>query len=241
MMTSVVQFKIMSFVSIIVFTILMFSVLSNNDHWSAKQPQFSSKDSTKWLISKREGKMVRILPLGFRFEIPAYPIQWHSKFGNNLFFSRKELEKVAMAEGEWDKEFASICNSVFPFDKCAVQIGSCSWGNGSTFSGLQIRVYVLPNPTTKVEKLIEEKGRNEIVRFSSNSPEIKKQKKNGWHFVKLLFPRFYIDYGGIAIFDCRIKQFSNQSVVFVFMYTDNVSRDNEITSILNSIDVKPKE
>lgn len=102
----------------------------------------SNRESSLRPSASRQSAVITLHPSGAAFHIPDDWVEWHSEFDNNLHLTIPELEAVARGAGEWDTEYASLCNAIFPFDCCAAHVGGEGWGSqGGSFGDLQVRVY----------------------------------------------------------------------------------------------------
>jgi hypothetical protein len=146
----------------------------------------SDADPTSRPWSTREGKSVTLHPSGATYKVPNDWLEWHQKFGNNFHLTHAQLDAVARGAGEWDTEYASVCNATLPFDRCAAHVGDEGWGKqGVSYGDLQVRVYDLAESLEVIERAIEDKGAADVARFAGRLPKI------GWcpHKVASLIPR----------------------------------------------------
>jgi len=189
----------------------------------------------------RYGRQITLKSVGVTFDIPGDWLEWYQKYHNNLHLTVEELQTVKSGTGEWDTEFSAVVNRVLPFDRCAVHVGGEGWGQESgSFGDLQVRVYNFGEITQeKIEELIEQEGVAEVKEITG-APNITIQKstEGSWRRNVLKFGRFYDDYGATAYVDFRIRQFKNDTIVVVFMYTDYPYLEEQIMSILNSFQEK---
>jgi hypothetical protein len=196
------------------------------------------EDSGNQHSASLQGETITLRPSGAIFKIPADWIEWQKKYGNaNLHLERKEIDAIAEGEGEWDTEFAKVCNAVLPIDHCSAHVGEEGWGRaGVAYSDLQVRVYELDDSLDAIDRRIKEKGRAAIKAFSEKEPVLLENKNADWRQTILSFDRFYEDYGATAHIDFRVQQFDKGTIAFVFMYTSFQSQNAEIESILNSFE-----
>ncbi|HEY8851229.1 MAG TPA: hypothetical protein VIM36_03545 [Gemmatimonadaceae bacterium] len=59
--------------------------------------------------------------------------------------SRPMLDSLRNAQGEWDREYSAVTDSVLPFASLVAQVGPEPFGAGQCFGDLQMRVYVFPD------------------------------------------------------------------------------------------------
>jgi hypothetical protein len=190
-----------------------------------------------WAI--RDGTTITLRPSGATFKVPKDWLEWHDKFGNNFHLTHQQLDAVARGDGDWDTEYASVCNAVLPFDRCAAHVGGEGWGKqGVAWSDLQVRVYDLDEAIEDVERDMEKKGVADVERFSGKVPKMERDAKGDWRRTMLSFDRWYGDYGGTAHVDFRVRRCGDHSFVFVFMYVDIKDTEDDIRCILESFATK---
>lgn len=183
----------------------------------------------------RDGTTITLRPGGATFKVPQDWLKWHRQFGNNLHLTHKQLDAVARGGGEWDTEYASVCNAALPFDRCAAHVGEEGWGKeGVSYADLQVRVYELAEAPEVVERRIREQGAADVKRFSGHRPEVKSDKDSVWRRTVLAFRLWYGDYGGTAHVDFRVRRCGGRTIVFVFMYSNYQSHAKTIQEILDS-------
>jgi len=189
----------------------------------------------------REGATVTLHPSGLQFSVPENWLEWHLEFGNNLHLTSSELNRVGHGAGEWDDEFARVCNATFPFDRCAAHVGSSGWGeHGFSFGDVQVRVYDLQTPLAAIIENIEQLDLDELGRIIDGAIGMRQGDNDSWRRFVYWYNRFYYDYGATAYVDIRLKEFDERTIAFVFMYTDRDSRgDREqvIADILGSVEM----
>lgn len=173
-------------------------------------------DLTTLPSSTLDGMSVVPVGPGVRIELPADWMSWNAEFGNNLHLSREELELVREGAGEWDTEYAEVLALLFDFDDCAAHVGSSGWGaEGSSYTDLQVRVYLVPDtPEALVERVMTQAW-GEIV------PEVAIDDTQVWTQVLLGYDRSYGDYGGRANIDLRLHRFGETTAVLAGMYVDS--------------------
>jgi hypothetical protein len=206
---------------------------------SSRTPQLPpappiNSHTAKSPFATREGTTIVLQPSGFRFAIAQDWVNWYDQFGNNLHLTAKELDRVGHGAGEWDDEYARVCNAIFPFDRCAAHIGSEGWGKeGVSYTDLQVRVYDLESPLKEIEANMAQKSPAEIGLLIGGFVQVQKGENDGWPQTILSYGRFYYDYGDTAHVDIRLKQFGKKTIAFVFMYTDY--QEKVITDMLHSV------
>jgi hypothetical protein len=201
-------------------------------------PWYTDNDPSRRPFASRHETTITLQPSKASFTIPQSWVEWHQRSGNNLHLTHAQLDAVARGEGEWDTEFASVCNAVFPFDRCCAHVGGEGWGRKSvSYTDLQVRVYELEESLRDVEIRINKDGVADVNRFSGHDPDLKQDLEAKWRQTVLSYVRFYYDYGATAHVDFRVRQFDRQTFVFVFMYTNSNEHEKTITSILESFEV----
>jgi hypothetical protein len=162
-------------------------------------------------------------------------VEWHSKFGNNLHLTHEHLDAVAIGGGEWDTEYASVCNSIFPFDRCATHIGDEGWGaEARSYGDLQVRVYDLLETVEAVQERIAAAGVRDVERLTGHPADVQRSTESGWLRQQLSYDRFYYDYGGTAHVEVRLHRFGDHTIAFVFMYVSE--KQDEISTMLKSFE-----
>jgi hypothetical protein len=145
------------------------------------------------------------------------------------------LDAVAKGDGEWDTEYASICNAVFPFDRCFAHLGNAGWGRDSvSFGGLQVRVYELSTEIPQIKKMIDREGWEEANRITGWPADLKHDATDEWHHSVFTYDLHYSDYGGTAHVDIRVRRFGERTIAFVFMYAFGERHAESIEKILKS-------
>src|SRR5262249_469798 len=121
-------------------------------------PWKSKKDSGTRPSATREGRTITLKPTGASFKRPKDWAEWYEELKRNFQLTNKQLDAVAKGAGEWDTEYASVCNAVLPIDRCAAHVGGDGWGKESvSFADLQVRVYELGDTPEAIERAIKEK------------------------------------------------------------------------------------
>jgi hypothetical protein len=195
---------------------------------------YADNDLAKRAQSTREGATITLLPSGATFQVSKGMLEWHQEFANNLHLSPQELDAVACGAGEWDTEYASVCNAVLPFDRCAAHVGDEGWGAQSvSFTGLQVRIYDMDDSPEAVEAKVEKDGAADAARWARGAPQILSGFDGPWQSTMISFGVSYGDYGGTANVDFRSRRFGQRTFVFVFMYAGSQPH-GEIPVILDS-------
>jgi hypothetical protein len=185
-----------------------------------------------------DGRSITLRPLDATFEIPQSWLDWHVNHDNNrdnLHVTPAELENVRVGEGEWDKEYAEVVNSVLPFKDCVAHLGGEGWGKQSvSFVDVQMRVYLVEASPQKVQEKMSIVG----VKAASNFSEqvsVKQSQYGQWHRVILRYSLWYRDYGGEANVDVFTQAIGNRTVVLVFMYSpDPGGQSDDVPAIVKS-------
>jgi hypothetical protein len=187
----------------------------------------------------RHGRVIELQPSKARLTIPEEWIEWYKDHRNNIHLSRKELDAVRDAEGEWDADFADICNRTIPFAFCAFQAGGQGWGKngGPSYGELQLRVYDIERSTKSMRDSVDAVMPEVKKRFDPKAAVLHRTMGE-WHQSKISCYRRYGDYGATAIVDYRYRRAGSRLFVFVFMYTDFRKQEARIDSILNSFKTK---
>ncbi|HKA06546.1 MAG TPA: hypothetical protein VKD71_04760, partial [Gemmataceae bacterium] len=187
-----------------------------------------------------EGRKIHLKPSGATFEIPERWLKWYASDKNNLHLSRAELEKVKVAEGEWDKEYAEVVNAVLPFSKCAVHAGGEGWGrHGVSYADLQMRAYVVVMTPEQVQEKLSKDGVARASKFSKDV-SVAQSRHGDWRRGTVSYSLWYRDYGGTAKVDVYARAFGKQAAVLVFMHTDHkISDTDSVQEILKSFTWQP--
>ena len=187
-----------------------------------------------------QGRTIQLKPYGAAFQIPERWLEWHAIFKNNLHLSRADLEKVKVAEGDWDKEYAEVVNAVLPFSKCGAHVGGEGWGRqGVSFADLQMRAYIVDMTPDQVQEKLSKDGVGRASKFSKNV-SVAQSRYGDWHRGTVSYSLWYGDYGGTAKVDMYARAFGKQTAVLVFMHTDDRISDKEpVQEILKSLTWQP--
>jgi hypothetical protein len=198
-------------------------------------PWNSGVDAADLPFAERKETSIVLRPSGASFKVPPDWVEWYAEFGNNFHLTRRQLDAVARGDGEWDTEYASVCNAALPFDCCGVHAGREGWGaEGASFGDLQLRLYHLNEPADGLTQEIEARATADARRWTGRAPEVESQGGGPWRKTVVSFPLWYGDYGGTAVVDFRTRQVGARTFVFVFMYTDYQDQQKTIDGILAS-------
>ena len=145
------------------------------------EPWHTNGDPAKRPSATREDKKIILRPSGATFRIPQEWVEWHERFHNSLHLTREQLDAVARGDGEWDTEYASVSNTVLPFDRCCAYVGDEGWGRqGVSYGDLQVRIYRPRRCAQAVETRIKAEGVADIKRFSGMAPLLKQDLEAKW-------------------------------------------------------------
>jgi hypothetical protein len=190
---------------------------------------WASDDPAERPWAERDGNTITLRPSGVSFRVPKDWLEWH----DNFHLSHRELDAVARGAGDWDTEYASVCNTVLPFDRCAAHVGEECWGaKGVSYADLQVRVYDLRDTPEAVEHAVETVGAADAERLGKHPPELRRDDDGQWRRAALDFPLWYGDYGGTACVDFRLRPVGGRTVVFVFTYCTH--QEEAIDAVLDS-------
>lgn len=176
-----------------------------------------------------EGEVIVLLPVRATLSVPEQWITRHLEGEATLHLSRRAIDLTAEQEGAFNKEYMSICNALFPIDRCALHAG-----DSKSFQSPQIRVYVLDQSVEDVEKLIARKAAQEVTRITGHDPEVRSSATDDWRQYAVSFFRFQVDFGRTATIDVRFREYNSKTVAFVCMYDDDATHEETIARILAS-------
>ncbi|MHC4527181.1 MAG: WD40 domain-containing protein, partial [Planctomycetota bacterium] len=181
--------------------------------------------------------------INLQFGVPQRWTTWYNEFKDNFHLSRQELDSVMQAEGEWDFEFATLVNSILPFQGCAAHVGGESWGKNSiSFADVQLRAYLLAGGPEGIEDAVRAMstqrpssifGRGHAT--YDESFRLEQDSGSLWRKTRISYGAAYGDYGSTAHIDFRLRQFGSTAAAFVFMYTDHKDQQGTINQILGSV------
>jgi hypothetical protein len=165
--------------------------------------------------------------------VPQAWLDWQGEFHNNFHLTRWQLHKVRRGFSEWDSEYAQVTNAVLPFEMCAVHAGDDGWGfSGSSFIGLQMRVYVGDWIPADLRNKVGTDGLAVANRVAKNGRTAAGTQAE-WQRDTISYEVFYGDYGGTANVDFYSRARAGKTVVFVFMYAQEHA--DTIKHILESV------
>ncbi|MDW7693783.1 hypothetical protein R9C00_03415 [Flammeovirgaceae bacterium SG7u.111] len=193
--------------------------------------------------ASREDNLIKANGFDFSFRIPYYWIKWHEENEErpNIHLTKEALTQVKEANGEWDKDFAMILNSILPFEQCIAHVGREGWGDGGiSFSDLQLRTYILTDSIDVIEKELVSEGAKAIGSITNEPFLPSTEELNGWKRVVLKFTRIYKDYGAEVTVDLWFIDKEGITFLFAFMYTNQQKLANEIDEIINSVSFSTK-
>jgi hypothetical protein len=126
------------------------------------------------------------------------------------------LDSLRNAQGEWDREYSAVTDSVLPFAHLVAQVGPEPFGaGGQCFGDLQMRVYVFPDGR-KLSEQAKAIGLRTARGFFSSAALVS-QESAPWHFDRLHWSAWYYDYGAEANLEMFSTIVRGKTVVLVFM------------------------
>ncbi len=204
--------------------------------WIPVQPWQTSNNAKDHAFSKIKIPQIVLFPSKKTFFIPKRWMPWLQDHGGNIATSREELEAVAVGQGEWDSEYASVLNAAFPFDRCCVHGGATPWSAGAGYRDVQLRVYDLEMPADKACEQFVAKSCEEIQRIIGHEIVPRTQKSGRWNRIVLSFDLRFYDYIATANVDCFFRAVGGNTIVFAFMHTQGNRDEDTITEIIESFD-----
>jgi hypothetical protein len=213
--------------------------------WDSLRPQLPrapaiNPHTSKSPFATRDGVTITLQPSGLQFDVPQDWVDWYNEFGNNFHLTGEELDRVGHGAGEWDDEYARVCNAILPFDRCAAHVGGEGWGKaGVSYADLQVRVYDLESPLETIEEGIAGQSTAEIERLIAGHVRVQRHDKDGWRQTVFSYGRFYYDYMDTAYVDIRLKRVEKGTIAFVFMHTSGDYK--AIADILRTLRVQPSK
>lgn len=202
---------------------------------SSASPEPKTEPRTSEFFATRQGSTITLHPTTATFQVSDAMCEWFAEYKNNLHLSPDELAKVEHGAGEWDTEYGLVCNAALPFARCCAHVGEEGWGrDGVSYGDLQVRVYVLDKTLDEVGHDIADKAAAKVKQITEAPAEVATDKTAPWKRWDFAYNRWYGDYGATAHVDFRARQFDDDTVIFVFMYTDYTSQDAEIRAMLRS-------
>jgi hypothetical protein len=129
--------------------------------------------------------------------------------------SRPMLDSLRNAQGEWDREYSAVTDSVLPFANLVAQVGPEPFGAGQCFGDLQMRVYVFPEAWKLREQAIATGLRTARGFFASAT--LASRESAPWHIDRLYWSAWYYDYGGEANLEIFTTIMRGKTLALVFM------------------------
>jgi hypothetical protein len=127
------------------------------------------------------------------------------------------LASLLNAGGEWDREYSAVTDTILPFANLVAHLGPESFGSGGgCFGDLQMRVYVLPDPSPVLPRA---RGAGlRTARGFFQTAQIASRDSAQWRIVRLSWDAWYHDYGGEANVEIFTTPFRGHNVALVFMH-----------------------
>jgi hypothetical protein len=208
-----------------------------NAHEPAPIWRISSVPADRAYSTLNKSRVI-LLPSKANFAVPEKWLPPHRLYEDNLALSPEQIENVANGVCNETSsspcfEFASVTNSIFPFDRCAATLGQFRWNSG----GNCLRVYDLAEPLEEVTTRIEERGLAELKRLAKskrNSEGKNERSQYGkWSRIQMSFwwghdPTHPHGVG----FDFYAQQVNNRTFAYCFLST----HEEWIVEILNSVE-----
>ena len=145
------------------------------------------------------------------------------------------LDSLRNAQGEWDREYSAVTDSVLPFANLVAQVGPEPFGDGHCFGDLQMRVYVFPEARQLSEQAMATGLRTARGFFSSAA--LVSRESAPWHVDRLHWSAWYYDYGAEANVEIFSTIVRGKTVVLVFMRAgDDITVGGVISGSLSSDD-----
>lgn len=161
-----------------------------------------------------------IHPVRMTLLIPSDWSEWYHESGNNIHLTSASLAGLATAEGEWDKEYTEVLNSILPISACVAHLGGEGWGREAvSCADLQMRVYVGNFSPEQTELRIHDKGMAK-ARAIGHRAVATNDMHHAWHVGKIQYDVWYGDYGGTAHIDLFSQAIKTQTVTIAFMYAE---------------------
>jgi hypothetical protein len=208
------------------------------------KPRCTVKPSATWRISSDpgdrvfssfDGAKVRLFPSKISFAIPRDWLEMSSTGGRNVYVSPADLESVSIGANLLSKEYASICNAVFPYDRCATSAGRWKW---DYHFEIHLRVYDIAGEQNEVMEKIESKAPKEMVRVTGMQALATKLPRGDWNRILITGSwRNDEDPPGPLYFDCYARPHAKHTIIFALMYMGSTdSNAGIIDEILRSTD-----
>lgn len=181
------------------------------------------------------GSILRIEPLGVELTLPP---AWFGARDSTMrptcgdiirgtpdqrfVTARPMLDSLRSADGEWDREYSSVVDSILPFGDLVAQVGPEPFGRklgANCFLDLQMRVYVLPTAQAwddSVRRAPLTLGLTTARRFFA-SAVLASTDSVRWHIDWLHWDAWYTDYGSDANVQLYSTAIQDRTLVLVFM------------------------
>jgi hypothetical protein len=207
-----------------------------DEKFAQKEPWFETTDHSEHLSSRRSDLRISFSHDCISFSIPQDWVDWNSEFHDNFFFTREELARAAKGSGYQHRGFASICNDVFPYDRCAVHVGSGSWANHSgSYGELQVRVYDIRGDVDSIKKRIAERVPAEVRRVGGRGVTVSSVEAPPWCRISYSYPHTEeYDVTEISVVTFCLRPVRGRVLVVVLMHTEPNMHVRTIDDLLNS-------
>lgn len=193
---------------------------------AAAVPADSARVVGSTLVVEPAGVQIVLPPewFGARDSVAWPPTCGHDVHGpvdQRLATSRAVLDSLRRhSQGEWDREYVAVSDSMLPLENLVAQVGPEPLGNGTCFLDLQMRVYVLPTGSTD-ESASSAVGLRTARAFFPSARLAARDSAN-WHIERLSWDAWYHDYGGEANVEVFRTTTHGRAVVLVFMRATRV-------------------
>jgi hypothetical protein len=172
------------------------------------------------LVVESIGLQIALPPVWFgaKDTVKALPNCGHDLRGSvdrRFARSRPMLDSLRNAQGEWDREYSAVTDSVLPFANLIAQVGPEPFGAGQCFGDLQMRIYVFPDVW-----ILPEQAKAAGLRMARSffpSATLAGRDSARWHIDRLRWDAWYYDYGAEANLDIFTTTVRGRTVVLVFM------------------------
>ena len=186
-------------------------------------------------LARLTGSMLRIEPLGVELTLPP---AWFGARDSTMpptcgsiirgtpdhrfVTARPMLDSLRNADGQWDREYSSVVDSILPFGDLVAQVGPEPFGRklgADCFDDLQMRVYVLPTAHAwddSVRTAPLARGLTTARRFFA-SAVLASTDSLRWHVDWLHWNARYTDYGAEANVQLYSTTVQDRTLVLVFM------------------------
>ena len=177
------------------------------------------------------GSMLVIEPAGIQISLPPEwfgakdSISWPPTCGHSVHGPIEQRLATAKAvfdslrhraNGEWDREYVGVTDSMLSFAHLVAQVGVEPLGSGHCFLDLQMRVYVFP---TAVINEADTAAALRTARTFFPSATLAAHDSAQWHIDRLRWAAWYSDYGAEANVEVFRTSARGRTLVLVFMHT----------------------